>query len=242
MEVSPYQDSDKNKKAQVEEMFDNIAHKYDFLNHFLSLGIDKLWRKKAVGLLKKYEPKEILDVASGTGDFAIALSKIKPASIIGFDLSEQMLNVGKEKAQKLGLHKLISFVKGDSELMPFNDNSFDAITVGFGVRNFENLKKGLSEFHRVLRDNGTVVILEFSKPKHFPFRQLYLFYFFKILPFFGKLISKDSSAYTYLPESVVNFPDDKEFMSILSELGFSSVKQKRLTGGIATIYIGKKNS
>ncbi len=240
MQISPYKESDKNKKEQVELMFDNIAHKYDFLNHFLSLGIDKLWRKKAVKILKQYSPKKILDVASGTGDFAIETCKISPDEIIGYDLSEKMLEEGKKKVEKLGLNNIIKFMKGDSEQMPFSNNSFNAITVGFGVRNFENLEKGLSEFYRVLTNNGVAVILEFSKPKHFPVKQLYKFYFLKISPFFGKIISKDQSAYNYLPKSVMNFPDDTEFMNILSKIGFSDIKQYRLTMGIATIYIGIK--
>lgn len=240
MEVSPYRDSGKNKKAQVEEMFDHIAPKYDFLNHSLSLGIDKLWRKKAIRILKNYAPQSILDVASGTGDFAIAAAKLKPQKVVGFDLSEQMLKVGEQKVARLGLQQLISFQKGDSEQMPFERASFDAITCGFGVRNFEHLEKGLSEFHRVLKDGGVAVVLEFSKPKHFPFKQLYFFYFFRILPFFGRVISKDSSAYTYLPKSVMNFAEDQEFMAIMRQVGFRELKQWRLTFGIATIYVGRK--
>ncbi|MFV0290315.1 MAG: bifunctional demethylmenaquinone methyltransferase/2-methoxy-6-polyprenyl-1,4-benzoquinol methylase UbiE [Mangrovibacterium sp.] len=238
--VSPDQSSAKNKKAQVEEMFDNIAPKYDFLNHSLSLGIDKLWRRKAISFLKSSSPNTILDVASGTGDFAIAATKIKPQRIVGFDLSEQMLKIGEEKVSNLGLQDVISFQKGDSELMPFESDSFDAITCGFGVRNFEHLEIGLSEFLRVLKKEGVAVILEFSKPKYFPFKQLYFFYFFRILPFFGKMISKDALAYTYLPKSVVSFPEDKEFLQILTRVGFQDVKQCRLSFGIATIYIGKK--
>jgi len=240
MTVAPYQNSDQNKKQQVEQMFDNIAPKYDFLNHFLSLGIDKLWRKKAVRILAAEKPKRILDVATGTGDFAIAASKMNADEIVGFDLSEQMIRVGEEKVKKLRLDSLIRFQKGDSESMPFEDASFDAITVAFGVRNFETLQKGLDEFHRVLRDGGVAIILEFSKPKHFPFKQLYRFYFFHILPFIGGLVSKDSSAYAYLPESVMAFPDDQDMLNILRETGFSEVSQKRLTFGIATIYIARK--
>jgi demethylmenaquinone methyltransferase/2-methoxy-6-polyprenyl-1,4-benzoquinol methylase len=175
------------------------------LNHFLSLGIDKLWRRKAVRLLSQYAHETVLDVASGTGDFAVAASRLKPTSIIGFDLSEKMLEVGRAKVQKLRLASLISFVKGDSEQMPFSDNQFDAITVGFGVRNFENLQQGLSEFFRVLKPGGTAVILEFSKPRYFPMKQIYYFYFLKILPWIGRIVSKDLSAYSYLPESVLAF-------------------------------------
>ncbi|MBV5315676.1 MAG: bifunctional demethylmenaquinone methyltransferase/2-methoxy-6-polyprenyl-1,4-benzoquinol methylase UbiE [Prolixibacteraceae bacterium] len=240
MQVTPYKDSEQQKKQQVEQMFDNIAPKYDFLNHFLSLGIDKLWRKKAIRILSSYKSDYILDVATGTGDFAVAASKLKPRKIIGFDLSEQMLNVGREKAKRLGLADVIEFRKGDSEAMPFQDEQFDAITVAFGVRNFENLENGLKEFHRVIKKDGVVIILEFSKPRYFPMKQFYLFYFFRILPFIGRLISKDSSAYSYLPESVMAFPDDLKFLSILQRVGFSKNRQKRLTFGIATIYIAQK--
>ncbi len=240
MTVSPYQNSDKSKKQQVEQMFDNIAPKYDFLNHFLSLGIDKLWRRKAVRILNGFKPRKILDVATGTGDFAIQTSKIAPQEIVGFDLSEQMLRVGEQKVKRLKLEHLISFQKGDSENMPFEEKSFDAITVAFGVRNFENLEKGLSEFHRVLSSGGVAVILEFSKPRHFPMKQLYKFYFFRILPFLGRLVSKDDSAYSYLPESVMAFPDDDDFLNILKRVGFSNCSQHRLTFGVATIYLAHK--
>ena len=240
MQVTPYKDSDHQKKQQVEQMFDNIAPKYDFLNHFLSLGIDKLWRKKAIRILSGYKSDYLLDVATGTGDFAIAASKLKPKKITGFDLSEQMLQVGRAKVARLGLNELIEFRKGDSEAMPFENEQFDAVTVAFGVRNFENLDHGLKEFARVLKPDGVVIILEFSKPKYFPMKQLYLFYFFGILPLIGRMVSKDSSAYSYLPESVMAFPDDQKFLSILQNAGFSRTKQKRLTFGIATIYIAQK--
>lgn len=221
-------------------MFDHIAARYDFLNHLLSLGIDRLWRKKAIRILSGYKTDMLLDVATGTGDFAIAASKLKPSKIVGFDISEQMLNVGRAKAKKLGLDRMIEFKKGDSEAMPFTNNQFDAVTVAFGVRNFEHLEKGLLEFHRVLKPDGVAVILEFSKPKYFPFKQFYFFYFFTILPWVGRLVSKDSSAYSYLPESVMAFPDDQKFLSVLKHCGFSRASQKRLTFGIATIYIAQK--
>jgi len=240
MAVSPYRNSNKNKKQQVEQMFDNIAPKYDFLNHFLSLGIDRIWRRKAVRMLKTYKPGKLLDVASGTGDFAVAAVKSGASEIVGFDLSAEMIKVGQQKVKQLSLDHLISFQKGDSEKMPFEDASFDAITVGFGVRNFENLEAGLDEFFRVLKKGGVAVVLEFSKPRHFPFRQLYKFYFFKILPFVGGLISKDADAYGYLPESVMAFPDGDDFLNILKQRGFESVSQKRLTFGIATIYMAVK--
>jgi demethylmenaquinone methyltransferase / 2-methoxy-6-polyprenyl-1,4-benzoquinol methylase len=240
MQVTPYKDSDHQKKLQVEQMFDNIAPNYDFLNHFLSLGVDKLWRNKAIRILSGYPAEYLLDVATGTGDFAIAATKLNPKRIIGFDISEQMINVGRSKVKKLGLDQIIEFKKGDSEAMPFQNETFDAITVAFGVRNFENLEDGLKEFLRVLKSDGVAIILEFSKPKYFPMKQLYLFYFFKILPFIGRLISKDSSAYSYLPESVMAFPDDQKFLSVLQKVGFSRTTQKRLTFGIATIYIAQK--
>lgn len=238
--VTPYKDSEQQKKQQVEQMFDNIAPRYDFLNHFLSLGIDKLWRRKAIRILSNYKSDDLLDVATGTGDFAIAASRLNPKKITGFDISEQMLAVGRTKVKRLGLDGMIEFRKGDSEAMPFQNEQFDAITVAFGVRNFENLEIGLTEFYRVLKSDGVVVILEFSKPKYFPMKQLYLFYFFKILPFIGRMVSKDSSAYSYLPESVIAFPDDQKFLSILEKIGFSRTCQYRLTFGIATIYIAQK--
>jgi demethylmenaquinone methyltransferase/2-methoxy-6-polyprenyl-1,4-benzoquinol methylase len=240
MQVTPYKDSSEKKKQQVEQMFDNIAPRYDFLNHFLSLGIDKLWRKKAIRLLSAYKTDLLLDVASGTGDFAVAAAKLKPSKIVGFDISEQMLNVGRAKVQRLGLDHIIEFQKGDSEAMPFTTGQFDAITVAFGVRNFENLENGLKEFVRVLKKDGVAVILEFSKPKYFPMKQLYLLYFFRILPLIGRLVSKDSSAYSYLPESVMAFPDDQKFLTILGNVGFSKASQRRLSFGIATIYIAQK--
>jgi demethylmenaquinone methyltransferase/2-methoxy-6-polyprenyl-1,4-benzoquinol methylase len=240
MQVTPYKDSSEKKKQQVEQMFDNIAPRYDFLNHFLSLGIDKLWRKKAIRLLSAYKTDLLLDVASGTGDFAVAAAKLKPSKIVGFDISEQMLNVGRAKVKRLGLDHIIEFQKGDSEAMPFTTGQFDAITVAFGVRNFENLENGLKEFVRVLKKDGVAVILEFSKPKYFPMKQLYLLYFFRILPLIGRLVSKDSSAYSYLPESVMAFPDDQKFLTILRNVGFSKASQRRLSFGIATIYIAQK--
>jgi demethylmenaquinone methyltransferase/2-methoxy-6-polyprenyl-1,4-benzoquinol methylase len=240
MQVTPYKDSGRQKKQQVEQMFDNIAPKYDFLNHFLSLGIDRIWRKKAIRILSDYPSDQILDVATGTGDFAIAAMKLNPKKIIGFDLSEQMLAVGRDKVKRLEFGPIIEFRKGDSEAMPFKDKQFDAITVAFGVRNFEHLELGLKEFHRVLKPDGVAVILEFSKPKHFPMKQFYQFYFFRILPLIGRMVSKDNSAYSYLPESVMAFPDDLKFLSILQKVGFSRSEQKRLTFGIATIYVAQK--
>ncbi len=240
MTVKPYKSSDEQKKQQVEQMFDNIAYRYDFLNHFLSLGIDKLWRRKAIRMLSAYPHDSILDVATGTGDFAITATRLNPEKVTGFDLSANMIEVGRQKIEKLGLQNTVQFIKGDSENMPFPDDSYDAITVGFGVRNFENLEKGLSEFLRVLKNDGVAVILEFSKPRYFPMKQLYNFYFLHILPRIGNKISKDQVAYSYLPESVMAFPDDQKFLSILKKIGFKSASQKRLTFGIATIYLAQK--
>ena len=238
--VNPYKDLNKGKKAQVALMFNNIAKKYDFLNHVLSMGIDKLWRKKAVKLLKPLQPKMILDIATGTGDFALANLKLNPEKVVGIDISTEMLAVGRKKIAKKNLSHKIELLEGDSENIQFNNNIFDAITVAFGVRNFENLKKGLKEMNRVVRPGGKVVVLEFSKPRKFPIKQLYNFYFFRILPFWGKMISKDASAYTYLPESVDAFPDGEDFLNIYKDCGFTETKQIKLRFGIASIYIGTK--
>ena len=221
-------------------MFNNISKKYDFLNHFLSLGIDILWRKKAIRLLKETQPKHILDIATGTGDFALEALKLKPTKVIGIDISEGMLNVGKEKIKQKGLQDVIELKLGDSENLEFKDNTFDAYTVGFGVRNFENLEKGLSEMLRVLKPNGTAIILEFSKPTTFPIKQIYNFYFNKMLPGIGKLVSKDNSAYTYLPESVNAFPDGEKFIEILTKIGYKKTTSITLMFGIASIYKASK--
>lgn len=238
--VKPYKEQEGTKKEQVATMFNNISAKYDFLNHFLSLGIDKLWRKKAIKLLSKYQPKSVLDIATGTGDFAIEALKLNPEKIVGVDISEGMMAMGREKLKKRKLDQKITLQYGDSEELPFDNETFDAITVGFGVRNFQNLEQGLSEMKRVLTTNGTAVVLEFSKPKNFPIKQVFGFYSNYLIPFFGKLISKDKAAYTYLPESVAAFPEGDEFLSIMQKVGFKNTFRKPLTGGIATIYIGKK--
>ncbi|MEQ8337697.1 MAG: bifunctional demethylmenaquinone methyltransferase/2-methoxy-6-polyprenyl-1,4-benzoquinol methylase UbiE [Cyclobacteriaceae bacterium] len=240
MTVLPYKDKQDTKKKQVASMFDNISGQYDFLNHFLSLGIDILWRKKAIRLLKADQPKLILDIATGTGDFAIEALALKPDKVIGVDISQGMLDVGKKKLKKKGLDHLIELQMGDSERLLFDDNKFDAIIVAFGVRNFEHLEQGLKDMHRVLKSGGKVVILEFSKPRKFPFKQVYQFYFKWILPKIGRLISKDSSAYTYLPESVNEFPDGKDFLGILEKTGFKQTECKPLTLGISSIYTGIK--
>jgi demethylmenaquinone methyltransferase/2-methoxy-6-polyprenyl-1,4-benzoquinol methylase len=238
--VKPYGNANRSKKEEVAEMFDKISVRYDFLNHFLSLGIDKIWRKKAVKLLREIKPQKILDLATGTGDFAIALLKLKPREIVGMDISDGMLEVGRKKMQKYGYDNVISMRNGDSEALPFEDNYFDALTVGFGVRNYENLEKGLAEMLRVVRKDGKLVILEFSKPKRFPVKQYYAFHSKYIIPFFGKRISKDEKAYAYLPESVAAFPEGREFEVILERIGYRDVHSKLLAGGIATIYTGIK--
>ena len=230
----------KGKKALVREMFDGIAYRYDFLNHFLSLGIDNLWRRKALRPLAEYPNPYILDVATGTGDFAIAALRYKPSAVVGVDLSVEMLRIGKEKMKKKGLDKIIKLQVGDSENLQFANETFDAVTVAFGVRNFEDLEKGLNEMSRVLKVGGKAIILEFSKPKGVFFRSLFNFYFFNILPFLGKLVSKHSSAYTYLPESVDAFPAGKDFADIMMRCGFRAVEVNTVTGGIATIYTGVK--
>lgn len=240
MTVVPYKDKTDNKKQQVADMFNSISGRYDFLNHFLSLGIDIRWRKKAIKLLQESQPKQILDIATGTGDFAIEALKLNPEKIEGVDISEGMLAVGKDKMKKKGFDKVINLQLGDSENLQFEDNNFDAVIVAFGVRNFENLEKGLSEMLRVLRPGGKVVILEFSKPTLFPFKQIYNFYFKFILPNIGRFISKDNSAYTYLPESVKEFPYGKHFLEILEKVGYNKTKCTPLTLGISSIYIGEK--
>lgn len=238
--VKPYGDSDKSKKEEVAEMFNNISAKYDFLNHFLSLGIDKIWRKKAIKLLKPIQPKRILDLATGTGDFAIASLKINPEEVVGVDISEGMLEVGRQKMKKKGVEDIVSMKLGDSEDLPFDDNYFDGLTVGFGVRNYENLEKGLGEMLRVIRPEGMAIILEFSKPKKFPVKQSFNFYSKRIMPFLGKMISKDKSAYTYLPESVQAFPEGQDFIDIMTKVGYKNITSQLVSGGIATIYVGRK--
>ncbi len=238
--VKPYYESDKSKKEEVAEMFNNISKRYDFLNHFLSMGIDKLWRKKAIKILGKNNPKVILDIATGTGDFALEALKLNPEKIIGIDISQGMLDIGIEKMKKKKVNHIIDLQLGDSENLKFEDNYFDGYTVGFGVRNFENLEKGLSEMLRVLKPNGIAVILEFSKPKKFPIKQSFYVYSKYILPTIGKVVSKDKRAYTYLPESINAFPEGQNFIDIMTKVGYKNVKSKLVSGGIATIYYGVK--
>jgi demethylmenaquinone methyltransferase/2-methoxy-6-polyprenyl-1,4-benzoquinol methylase len=240
-QVTPYADKDVSKKGQVTSMFDKIAPYYDNLNRVLSLGIDVLWRKKAIKLLQKESPKSILDIATGTADLAIEAAKvIRPDRIVGMDISANMLKIGDEKIIKKGLDKIISLEIGDSENLKYDTGSFDAVMAAFGVRNFENLEKGLAEMHRVLRPGGTIMVLEFSKPRHFPLKQLFNTYFKYILPVIGKVRSKDEKAYKYLYESVQVFPDYEDFTSILSKLGFTQTSYKVLSAGICTIYLAKK--
>lgn len=240
MAVVPYKDKNEGKKAQVATMFNNISKRYDLLNHVLSLGIDIIWRKKAIKLLKKDQPKLILDIATGTGDFAIEALALNPDKVIGVDISEGMLAEGKKKLKKRKLEDKIELQMGDSEKLLFEQNKFDAVIVSFGVRNFENLEKGLADMYRVLKPGGKTVIVEFSKPKKFPMKQTYNFYFKFILPQIGKIVSKDNSAYTYLPESVQAFPDGEDFLQVLRKVGFKNTQCKPLTFGISSIYIGEK--
>lgn len=240
MATVPYKNSDLSKKGQIEEMFDQISPRYDLLNHLLSVNIDKVWRKKAIRMLEPCRPRTILDVATGTADFAIAATQLNPEKITGIDLSEGMLNIGRQKVQKKGLTHLIHLQKADSESLPFEMNSFDAATVGFGVRNFENLKKGLAEIYRVLKPGGVLVVLEFSHPTNKLLGSLYFFYFAKVLPLLGRMVSKDKRAYSYLPESVRNFPHGMAFIRILKKLGYVDCLHRPLTGGIASIYKAQK--
>jgi demethylmenaquinone methyltransferase / 2-methoxy-6-polyprenyl-1,4-benzoquinol methylase len=238
--ILPYNDLELGKKDQVAQMFDSISGKYDFLNHFFSLGIDILWRKKAVKLLKAYNPKTILDVATGTSDFAIEALALNPTNIMGVDISEGMLAVGQKKINALNKQDIIQLKVADSENLPFTDNTFDASIVSFGVRNFDNLLKGLTDMARVTKVGGVCLVLEFSQPTGFPMKQLFNFYFRNIMPFFGKLISKDSRAYTYLPESVQVFPSGDQFLEVFKKAGFTNTKCIPLTFGISSIYIGHK--
>ncbi|HEX8038599.1 MAG TPA: bifunctional demethylmenaquinone methyltransferase/2-methoxy-6-polyprenyl-1,4-benzoquinol methylase UbiE [Chryseosolibacter sp.] len=240
MAVVPYKAENSGKKEQMAKMFNNISYRYDFLNHFLSLGIDRAWRKSAIRILKPLKPQFILDVATGTGDFAIQAMSLNPVKVTGIDISEGMLGIGRKKIEKLKLSGKIELLYGDSENLQFRDDTFDAVTVGFGARNFEDLEKGLAEILRVMKPGAMLVVLEFSRPRQFPMRQLYNFYFKNILPGLGRLISRDRSAYTYLPESVEAFPDGTDFESILRKVGFKETACKRLTFGISSIYSARK--
>lgn len=239
MDVVPYKEA-LSKKAQVAKMFNNISHRYDLLNQLLSLGVDKIWRKKAIHVLQSRKPQYILDVATGTGEFALQALDLNPKHITGIDISEGMLAIGRKKIQARNLQAKIELFHGDSENIPFSQNKFDAVTVAYGVRNFENLNRGLSEILRVLKPGGMIVILEFSKPAKFPFKQVYNFYFRFILPRIGSIVSNDKAAYTYLPKSVEVFPDGEDFLRILQDVGFKNTQCSSLTFGISSIYTGTK--
>lgn len=241
MTVIPQNYKGSSKRERVEDMFDRIAPKYDLLNKVLSVGIDKGWRKKMVAELKPLQPQIMLDIATGTADVAIACMQLQPSHITGVDISALMLAEGQKKIEELGIAKQITLQQADSESLPFADNTFDAITVAFGVRNFQNLDKGLSEMLRVLKPNGKVVILEFSQPEKFPIKQFYNFYSKYILPTIGQLVSKERAAYEYLPESVAAFPYGQEFVKIMNRNNFVNPKCVPLTFGIASIYVGSKS-
>lgn len=238
--IKPYNEEE-GKAVQVEKMFDNIAPAYDNLNHMLSWGIDKIWRRKAIRCLKPFQPKKIMDVATGTGDFAIqACRMLHPEELIGTDISEGMMNVGREKVRQAGLEQYVSFAKEDCTCLSFPSERFDAVTVAFGVRNFENLDRGLQEMYRVLVPGGHLVILEFSEPTLFPVKQLYALYSKIVIPAVGKFFSKDRNAYTYLPESIKAFPQGKVMQGIIRKAGFSQVTCRQLTFGICTLYFATK--
>jgi demethylmenaquinone methyltransferase/2-methoxy-6-polyprenyl-1,4-benzoquinol methylase len=238
--VKPYKNSNLGKKEQVTQMFDTISKEYDGLNRVISFGTDIKWRKKVVQIITKTNPDKVLDIATGTGDLAINLVKTNASKIVGLDISEGMLNVGKEKVTKLNLNETIEMVLGDSENIPFENNEFDAITVAFGVRNFENLEKGLSEIYRVLKPGGTFVVLETSVPSKFPFKQGYKIYTNFIMPAIGKIFSKDKVAYQYLSDSAASFPYGEAFNNILQKIGFNTIENKPQTFGVASIYVAKK--
>ncbi len=240
MEITPYSDSTKTKREQVEDMFDNIAPKYDLLNHSLTVGIDRIWRRKAIKIANANNPASILDIAAGTGDFSILEAQRTKAQITAIDISQKMLDIAVEKAEKNGLSERITFQKADSLDMPFADNTFDAATVGFGVRNFVDIPKGLSEIYRVLKPGGRLVVLELSEPYNPVVKAGFDLYFHKVLPFFGRMVSKDKSAYTYLPKSVDNFPYGERFVEIMNTCGYTNTSLKWLSLGIAAIYTGEK--
>jgi demethylmenaquinone methyltransferase / 2-methoxy-6-polyprenyl-1,4-benzoquinol methylase len=237
-EVLPYHGTRGSKKEEVASMFDNISKRYDFLNIFLSFGIDRLWRKRVVRTLRNHKPAQVLDIATGTGDLAFQLSRITTEKVTGVDISEGMLEIAASKKARKKLNCPVEFSVADAEKLPFADNTFDAITVSFGVRNFQNPLAGLKEMKRTTKSGGIVAVLEFSKPTVFPVKQLFNFYSRLLIPLFGKLVSGDRRAYEYLPESVKAFPEGTEFVSLMQKAGFRNCSQKRLTFGIATLYTG----
>ena len=239
--IVPFKDSSESKKKQLEKMFDRIAFRYDFLNHFLSAGIDTGWRKKAIRQLRSLDPGSVLDVATGTADMAILASKLLNAKqIVGIDISEGMLEIGKKKIEKLGLQHRIELLKGDSETILFDDNTFEAVTVAFGVRNFQNLELGLSEIKRVLKPGGKLIVLECTKPKLPVIKNFYNLYLKVIAPWIGSVVSKNDNAYLYLNESVQKFPEGNDFVQILNKLGYKNASCKTLSLGISSIYSGEK--
>ena len=238
--VLPYHGKKGTKKEEVASMFDNISKKYDFLNIFLSFGIDRLWRKRVIRTLKPFQPKDALDIATGTGDLAFQMAKITSGKVTGADISEGMLAVAREKKEKRKPGCEMEFITGDAENLPFKDNSFDVVTVGFGIRNFQDPLAGLNDMTRVLRKGGIIAVLEFSKPTAFPVKQLYRFYSFHLIPFFGRFVSGDNRAYTYLPESVDVFPEGEGFLNLMKAAGLKERKQRKLTFGIASLYTGVK--
>lgn len=239
-EVKPY-DSDTSKTGQVREMFNSIAPAYDVMNRMMTLGIDRIWRRKAVDMLRVYKPRRILDVATGTGDLAFLIDeRLKPDALLGIDLSEGMLDVAREKAKQRGVTDRVSFAIEDCLSLSLPDNIYDAITVAYGVRNFENLKKGFAEMYRVLSPGGVLCVIELSTPEHFPMRQLYKFYTYTIIPFVGRIVSRDKQAYSYLPRSVAAVAQGEEMLDIFRSVGFKNCRLQRLTFGACTIYMGEK--
>ena len=228
------------QKQSVRSLFDSIAYRYDLLNHLLSGGIDLYWRRRAVEQLRGSHPESILDVATGTADFAIAAAALNPRTIIGVDIAEEMLALGRAKLARKNLEGTILLLPGDAECLEFRDHAFDAAIVAFGARNFERLDAGLSEMRRVLRPGGTIVVLEFSLPGGFPMKPLYILYFRYLVPVIGRIVSRRRHAYTYLPETVMKFPQGEAFLRILERAGFGNVCERRLTFGIATMYSGKR--
>ena len=238
--ITPYPDQDLDKKTQVRNMFNAISTNYDFVNHFCTLRIDFLWRKKAIRLLKKEKPESIIDIATGTADFAIQATSLKPKKIIGVDIAENMLEIGRKKIKRKKIDSIVQLQIGDAENLPFEDNTFDAAIVAFGIRNFQNLEAGLQEVHRILKQKSTFIILELSKPQNRLVRVVYNFYFKYIVSLIGRIFSKNKAAYTYLPNSVDVFPNGKAFIDIFQKAGFKQVRWISLSFGIASIYLGKK--